>query len=103
MSTPERRPSEGARWVVDAIDGDVARVEVDGERMINVPRSMLPSAAREGSVLAVARDSPDDERTTITIAVDAAATASALERSRAQVAEMERESRRRDPGGDVAL
>ena len=103
MSTPRAQSPDATSWIVDAIDGDVARVEVDGERMMNLPRSLLPPSARAGSVLAVARESQDDEQVTITIAVDAAATASALERSHAQVAEMERESRRRDPGGDVAL
>lgn len=98
MSAPRAR-----RWVVDAIDGDVARVEEDGERLLTVPRWMLPASAREGDVLAVRRDPDGRGAVTITLAVDPVATREALDASRRQVDELAAESRTRDAGGDVAL
>ena len=41
------------RWIVDSIEESVASVEVDGDRMITVPQSLLPSGAKSGQVLRV--------------------------------------------------
>ena len=47
--------TERRRWIVDAIEANVARVEEDGARVVHVPRWMLPDGARPGSVLSVTR------------------------------------------------
>lgn len=88
------------RWVVDGIEEDVARIEVDGRVERTVPRWLLPRAAREGDVLKVTHERAD-ERSTLTIERDAAATADALARSRETVRAMRRTPG--DPGGDVQL
>jgi hypothetical protein len=77
------------RWVVDSIEESVASVEVDGSKMMTIPLSMLPKAAREGHILCV------------TIEVDAEATQKALAESAAQV--KKGASKSKDPGGDITL
>ena len=90
------------RWIVDSIEESVASVEVDGDRMITVPQSLLPSGAKSGQVLRVRRDlSPDGRRSTLTIEIDDAATQKALAASAAQV--MKGTRQKNDPGGDVVL
>ena len=94
MTRTERR-----RWIVDAIEANVARVEEDGERVVHVPRWMLPDGARPGSVLSVTREAGGEgERLVLRIEADAAAEGEALARSRRQVA-----SETSDEGGDVVL
>ena len=90
------------RWAVDGLEEDSARVEEDGGRMITVPRWLLPAGVREGQLLALTRTGTGD-RVTLTIAIDAAATKAALDRSAAQVETIAKASRKRDPGGDVSL
>ena len=94
--TPATR-TERRRWTVDAIEANVARVEEDGERVVHVPRWMLPDGARPGSVLSVTREA-EGERLVLRIEPDAAAEGEALARSRRQVA-----SETGDEGGDVVL
>lgn len=90
------------RWIVDSIEESVASVEVDGDRMITVPQSLLPSAAKSGHVLSVRRDlSADGSRSTLTIEIDEAATREALAASAAQVKKGTRQ--KSDPGGDIVL
>ena len=90
------------RWIVDSIEESVASVEVDGDRMITVPQSLLPSGAKSGQVLSVRRDlSSDGRRSTLTIEIDDAATQQALAASAAQVKKGTRQ--KNDPGGDVVL
>ena len=43
-------------WVVDQMEEGTASIEVDGDRMITVPRRMLPNGVREGHVLRVTID-----------------------------------------------
>jgi hypothetical protein len=88
--------AERRRWVVDSIDEGIAAVEEDGERIVRVPRWMLPDEAREGSVLSVRRESGDGG-VVLRIELDARAEAEALERSRRQVGE------RSGDGGDITL
>lgn len=95
--SPGAARAELRRWVVDSIDEGVARIEEDGERIIHVPRWMLPDRVREGSVLAVTRV-VEDESLVLRIGHDERAEADALERSRRQV-----ESETGDEGGDVVL
>jgi hypothetical protein len=90
------------RWIVDGIEEGVARLEADGERIFTLPVSLLPAGVREGQVLAVVW-SGSDGSTVLTITIDPAATADALEKSRAQVAKIAKTSRKLDGGGDVSL
>jgi hypothetical protein len=39
--------------IVDAVEGDVARVELDGGRMLDLPCGWLPAGVGEGQVLRV--------------------------------------------------
>jgi hypothetical protein len=89
-------------WIIDGIEEGIARIEEDGGRIIHLPRSLLPSGAREGQILRVT-STPGQGRTELTIEIDEAATAAALARSKAQTAATMAASRKRDPGGDVSL
>ena len=89
-------------WIIDGIEEGIARIEEDGGRIIHLPRSLLPSGAREGQILRVT-STPGQGRTELTIEIDEAATAAALARSKAQTAATMAASRNRDPGGDVSL
>ena len=91
------------RWIVDAIEGDVARVEIDGRTVQTVPVALLPAGVQEGSVLEVSWTRDGRDRARIEVRLDEAATAEALDRSSRQVAELRAASRERDPGGDVSL
>lgn len=90
------------RWIVDGIEEGVARVEQDGGAMITVPRWLLPPDAREGQCLAVTQTGSGGS-SVVTITIDVAATSAALARSKATVEKASKASRKRDPGGDVAL
>jgi len=91
------------RWIIDGIEDEVARLEVEGERTITLPRALLPSGARDGLVLRVRREPEGRDRVTITIEIDREATEAARRKSKAQVAAIDAESRKKDGGGDVAL
>jgi hypothetical protein len=41
------------RWVIDAIDEEVATCEVDGVVVMRLPRWLLPEGARAGDALVV--------------------------------------------------
>ena len=89
-------------WRIDGIEEGVARVEEDGDRMITVPASLLPPGATEGQRLQVTRSAAKGS-VTITISIDDARTAAELAASRSQTAAISAQSKKRDPGGDVAL
>lgn len=94
--------NEQQRWVVDSIEESVASIEVDGDRMITVPQSLLPAGVKQGHVLSVRRErSADGQRSVLTIEIDAAATKRALAASAAQVKKGSRQ--KNDPGGDIVL
>ena len=90
-------------WRIDGIEEGVARVEEDGERMITLPRHLLPAGAREGQIVRVTRSAAGKGSVTLTIEVDPAATAAALDDSRAQTSAIMARSKKRDPGGNVSL
>jgi hypothetical protein len=90
-------------WRIDGIEEGVARVEEDGERMISLPRHLLPAAAREGQVVRVSRTAPAKGTVVLTLVVDDEATAGEADRSRAQTAAILARSKKRDPGGNVSL
>lgn len=87
------------RWLVDALAEEVARVEIDGERVVNVPRWLLPADAREGDVLRV-RHLRAGDRARLFVERDAEATRQARERSAEQVAGIPVAG---DGGGDIVL
>jgi hypothetical protein len=83
--------SDAQRWVIDAVEEGTASIELPAGQMIQLPASLLPTGAKAGQILRV------------TIAVDAAATKDALAESAAQTRKGREASRKRDPGGDIAL
>jgi len=98
----QRRTSH--RWTIDGISEGMARVEEDGERVITVPAYLLPAGAREGQILQVTTAAGKDEGTlVVTVAADEAATTESLAKSKATMARAMAQSKKRDPGGDVAL
>jgi len=91
-------PEAHHRWIVDVLDTHSATVEVDGERVVALPRWLLPAEAREGDVLAV-RHEREGHESRLVVALDPAATEAAIEASRAQLA-----SAPTDPStGDITL
>lgn len=87
------------RYVVDAIEEDVAAVEADG-RLLHLPLALLPRGVREGDVLAVTRSDDGDGGCVLRLRLDGAATDRALRRSRAQLDALPPQA---DPGGDIVL
>src|SRR2546426_5051934 len=65
---------ETHRFIIDRHEGDLAVVEVDGGSLLDVPRWLLPHAARPDDVLGVTVDA-GPERTVVTIVRDAEASA----------------------------
>lgn len=92
------------QWVVDGVEEGMARVEEDGERMLAVPTYLLPAGVVEGDVLRVTRG-PEKKRESVTLVVtiNVEAAARAMARSKDQTARTAAASKKRDPGGDVAL
>lgn len=90
------------RWVIDSIAEGVAAIEVDDGQVVRLPQGLLPPGAAEGQVLSVRQelDIPG-KRSTVTIEIDAAATAAAIAASRAQVAGIKSVSK--DRGGNIKL
>lgn len=66
MTEPSRHD-----WIVDALDADVARCEVDGHAVVHLPRWLLPRDARPGDALLV-RHERDGEASRLEIVVRAA-------------------------------
>jgi len=89
---------EGHRLIVDRHEGEVSVVEVDGKTFHDLPRWLLPRAARGDDVLAVTVEAEAD-RAVVTIVRDAEAT----RRAQADAAAAVDRLKRRDPGGDVRL
>ncbi len=90
--------SEIHQLIVDRHEGDLAVVEVDGKAFLDLPRWLLPRAARGDDVLAVTVEAESD-RAVITVVRDADATA----RAKAEAAEAVQRLKRKDPGGDLRL
>ena len=90
-------------WRIDGIEEGVARVEMDGERMLALPATLLPGGAREGQTLRVTREAEGRTRVILTIAIDEEGTAAERARSKARTAAALARSRERDPGGNVSL
>ncbi|MEP6617742.1 MAG: hypothetical protein ABJE47_00445 [bacterium] len=94
------------RWAVDSIQEGVARIEEDGERFISVPVDVLPPGTKAGHLLRVSKPAglaSDSRGSGLTIVADERGTNAARQQSKAVVDATLAESRKRDPGGDVAL
>jgi hypothetical protein len=85
-------------WIVDGIEENVARVEIDGD-VFSVPRWLLPDGVREGDVVRV-NQQREATRTVLTVERDEEATRAAMARSAEQVRER---GTAKDPGGDITL
>ena len=79
-------PEQRHRWIIDVLDPHSASVEVDGERLVDLPRWILPADAAEGDVLDV-RHARDARASQLTIELDDLATAAARDASREQLAD----------------
>ena len=90
---------ERHRLVVDRFEGDLAVVEVDGARFVDLPRWLLPKGTREDDVLVATAREAADGAVAWEIRIDAEATAAAREEARSLVERL----RRKDPGGDIVL
>ena len=89
---------ESHRFIVDRHEGDLVVVEVDGKVFLDVPRWLLPRAARGDDVVGVTVEAGAD-RAVITLVRDTDATA----RAKAEAAAAVERLKQRDPGGDVQL
>src|SRR5687768_16472506 len=90
-------------WRIDAIEERVARIEQDGGEMITLPVSLLPAGAKEGQRLSVTRTTDGRRGLTLAIVIDAEGTSEERAASARQTAAALARSRKRDPGGNVAL
>ena len=90
-------------WTIDSIEEGIARVEEDGHRMLSVPVAALPKGVTEGQVLRVVRETKGAEVVVTSATVDEGATAQLRTASQQATAAISKESRKRDPGGNVVL
>ena len=95
-------PTSRHRWVVDGIEEHTARVEVDGDRVVNLPSWLLPEGAKDGDVLTVEHERKRGG-SRLTIVADRAATKEATAKSAEQVRSTEGKGKSKDPGGDITL
>ncbi|CAN5524539.1 hypothetical protein BH09GEM1_BH09GEM1_25510 [soil metagenome] len=102
--SPKDQSAGEHTWSVDSIEEGVVRVEEDGARMLSVPAHLLPAGITEGQILRVTRTAtPAGSSIVVSLAIDVAATASALDTSARKTAQIAAESRKGDRGGDVVL
>lgn len=85
--------------MVERFEGDVAVVCGEGNRFWNLPRWMLPSAAREGVYLLVRTEMDGAAARTLRVVIDARATEAAAAEARSLADRL----RARDAGGDWEL
>ena len=93
--TPQDAPH---RWAVDRVEEGTAAVEQDGDHMYEIPRWLLPAAARDGDVLAATVTTRGEGEVTVTIRLDRAATSAGTAPKPAKPVRSPK-----DPGGDIAL
>ena len=99
--TNDRSRPERHRWAIDRVEEGTAAVEQDADHLYEIPRFMIPAAARDGDVLAVeVTRAEGDGGVTITIRLDAKGTDTVRAASARR-----RQPRRQagDPGGDISL
>ena len=90
-------------WAVDELDEEVARIIEDGERLILLPRYLLPPGVAEGQMLVVSRGEERGGSVQLTVTLDETATQRARVRTGRTLARALAASRKVDPGGDVSL
>lgn len=92
--------NEKHRWAIDSIEENSASIEIDGKLMVQLPKWVLPPAAKEGELLAVTHEvSEDGTRSVLAITLDREATRVAREKSTAVPEKTGKE--KVDPGGDI--
>ncbi len=85
-------------WIVDRFEGDTAVVERALHETLTLPRTLLPSGAREGDVLRVVVEAGDGEsRLTVTRDPDK------TRRRAAEAGRLLDQLKKGDAGGDVKL
>lgn len=99
MPTGESTMSETHWWAIDRFEGELAVVEIDGGRFLDVPRWLLPPEAGEDEVVRIERRVEHDGAVRLLARIDAEET----DRRRAEARRLIDELRRKDPGGDVTL
>lgn len=81
-------------WVVDALEGRLARVELDDGQVVDLPLASLPGGVREGDVLRMEEEDGD-----FTLEIDHAETARRRTVAQAQLDALNRTA----PGGEIDL
>jgi hypothetical protein len=85
-------------WILDRFEGDRVVLERALHEMLDLPRALLPSGAREGDALRVAVH-VEGGASRLTLVRDEQETA----RRAAEVRRLQETLRGRDPGGDIKL
>ena len=85
-------------WILDRFEGDHAVLERTLHEMVDLPRTLLPSGAREGDALRVTIQA-EVGTSRVTLVRDEKETAARA----AEVRQLQGTLRGRDPGGDVKL
>lgn len=52
------------KYIIDRLEGEYAIVELPDKTLVNIPRTALPSNAKEGSVISVIVDNKNTEKRT---------------------------------------
>lgn len=90
---PEEQPG-AALWVVDAIEGRLARVELQDGQVVDLPLASLPGGVREGDVLRMEEEGGD-----FTLEIDHEETARRRAQGQAQLDALNRAA----PAGEIDL
>ena len=90
-STDKRSAREVHSLVVDRFEGDLAVVVVDGLRVVDLPRWLLPSGVREGDWVRISVFSGNEtDRRELRFQVDIAATRARQEEARTLLKRLQR-------------
>ena len=55
------------RIIIDRFEGDFAVVELENKHFANMPKSLVPQCAKEGSALSIELDEEETEKRKLTI------------------------------------
>jgi Protein of unknown function (DUF3006). len=50
------------KYTIDRFEGDFAVVELENQKFVNIPRSAIPSEAKEGDIIVVEVDKEETEK-----------------------------------------
>ena len=87
-------PSPAATWVVDGLEGRLARIELEDGETVDLPLASLPKGVREGDVLLMFEDGDD-----FTLEIDHEETARRRAGGQAQIDALNRAA----PDGEIDL